>query len=99
MLFDVQVTTRDSAEVISVIGDVDLATLPRMAAALDGATAEVVEVDLRSVDWFDPLCLGVLIAADLRVRRRGGALVVRADGQVADMLAESRVDTVLTVQV
>ena len=84
---------------ISVIGDVDLATLPRMAAALDGATAEAVEVDLRSVDWFDPLCLGVLIAADLRVRRRGGALVVRADGQVADMLAESRVDTVLTVQV
>ncbi len=97
MLFDVQVATDADATVVSVVGDVDLATLPRLAAVLDGVATSERIVDLRSVDWFDPLCLGVLLSADLRARRQGGSLVVRATGQVAELLAEARLDSVLQV--
>jgi anti-anti-sigma factor len=98
MLFDVQVTTEPDCTVISVVGDVDLASLPRLASALEREPAAVLTIDLRSVDWFDPLCTGVLVAADARARRQGGSLKVRATGTVSDMLAETRLDSVLDVE-
>ena len=98
MLFDVQVSTGPDGTVVSVVGDVDVASLPRLASALERAPAPVLAIDLRSVDWFDPLCIGVLVAADLRTRRQGESLQVRATGSVAEMLAETRLDSVLGVE-
>ena len=98
MLFDVQVSSGSDGTVVSVVGDVDLASLPRLASALERAPAPVLVVDLRSVDWFDPLCTGVLVAADLRTRRQGASLQVRATGSVAEMLAETRLDSVIGVE-
>lgn len=103
---------------VTVIGDVDLASLPRLAATLedlgtgepaatapgpgrpesDAARTAVRIVDLRSVDWFDPMCLGVLLSADLRARRQGASLVVRATGAVAGLLEETRLDSVLEIE-
>lgn len=98
MLFDVQVTTAGSATVVTVIGDVDLASLPRLAAALDDYSTGDRVLDLRSVDWFDPICFGVLLTADLRARRQGGSLVVKAAGAVAALLEETRLDSVLEIE-
>jgi len=96
VLFDMQVTDHDGTEVVTVVGDVDLAGLPRLHAALE-SRAERVVVDLRAVDWFDPVCLGVLLAANLRATRRGGSLTVVATAAVAEMLADTGVDQVLAV--
>jgi anti-anti-sigma factor len=98
MLFDVQVATEPDGTIISVVGDVDLASLPRLASALERTETPVRTIDLRSVDWFDPLCTGVLVAAALRTRRQGGSLLVVATGAVAEMLAETRLDSVLSVE-
>ena len=79
-----------------MVGDVDLATLPRLASALDSLGGEVT-IDLRSVDFIDPVCLGALVAANLRAGRRGGSFTVVATGAVEAMLEESGLTRILTV--
>lgn len=83
--------------VAAVVGDVDLSNLPQLTAALDGLEDPAGVVDLRSVEYFDPVCLGALVSADLRARRRGGTVAVLATGAVRELLAESRLDRALTV--
>lgn len=97
MLFDVQVAERGGWEVLSVVGDVDLATLPRLWAAIEPLSAPRVSVDLRSVTWFDPVCSGALVAGAQRARRRAGRFVVLADSSVANLLADTRLDQVVDV--
>ncbi|MFN3591102.1 MAG: N-6 DNA methylase, partial [Thermaurantiacus sp.] len=48
-----------------------------LLAELDRAEGPVVVLDLGSVDHFDPLGFGVVLAGALRVRRRGAEFVVR----------------------
>lgn len=102
MLFDIQRRTEGDTEVVAVLGDVDLASLPRLATALGelGATppSERTIIDLGGVDYLDPVCLGVLLAADLRVRRAGGVLTVLASGAVRSLLADSRLTEILEVR-
>lgn len=102
MLFDLQRRTVGETEVVSVIGDLDVASLPRLVTALgdlggprpDGA----VTLDLQGVDYMDPVCLGALVAADLRVRRAGGVMTVLAGEVVRALLAETRLSEILTVE-
>jgi anti-anti-sigma factor len=102
VLFDLQRRTVGETEVVSVVGDLDLASLPRLATALgdlggsrpDGA----VTLDLEGVDYMDPVCLGALVAADLRVRRAGGVMTVRAGEPILALLAETRLNRILTVE-
>lgn len=100
-MFDVQRRTVDSSEVLSVVGDVDLATLPELAAAitelLGPGRVGSVTLDLAGVDYIDPVCLGVLVNAGLRSRRAGGDLTVVASGPVRELLAETRLDEILAV--
>lgn len=97
MIFDVQVLERGGWQVAAVVGDVDLATLPRLWPRVELLDGDRVAVDLMSVDWFDPVCLGVLLAAGVRARRRRARLVVVAVGAVGALLAEAGVDQVLEV--
>jgi anti-anti-sigma factor len=97
VVFDVQVADRDGWRVASVIGDVDLATLTRLwppVAALDG---DRVAIDLTGVDFLDPVCLGVLVAANLRARRRGARLVVMCTTETARLLGEAGLDQAVEV--
>ncbi|MCO5318630.1 MAG: STAS domain-containing protein [Microthrixaceae bacterium] len=97
VLFDVRSHRDEGVEVVSVVGDVDLASLPQLAsrlASLDGP----VRLELGSVDFFDPVCLGVLVAADLRARRHGSALEVVVSRRLGELLAETRLDEVLAVR-
>jgi anti-anti-sigma factor len=97
VLFDVQVHQRDGWTVTSVVGDVDLATLPRLWAAIEPLSGAMVAVDLRSVTWFDPVCSGALVAGAQRASRRSGRFVVLAGDAVANLLADTRLDQVLEV--
>lgn len=98
MLFEVHSRHDAATTVVSVVGDVDVATLPRFAAeiaTLEGDTT----IDLTGVDWFDPICLGVLVASALKVRRAGHEIRVVASQTVGDLLEESRLNEVILVEI
>lgn len=97
MLFDATVTETDGRPTLRVVGDVDLASLPTLQSAVASLEGSGAVIDLSSVDFFDPVCLGVLLAADLRARRRGASVEVVADGNVARLMADTRLDEILAV--
>ena len=98
MLFDVRVLRRDGWTVVAVVGDVDLATMPALHQELSGVEGDRVALDLSGVDLLDPVTFGVLVAGALRTGRRGARFAVIAPpGRPRELLAESRLDEVLTV--
>ena len=98
MLFDARTIDRDGWTVVSVVGEIDLATLTTLRQELIRAEGPCVALDLSSVDYVDPVTLGVVIAGALRVDRRGGRFtVVCPPGGVRDLLAETRIDQILDV--
>ena len=98
MLFDVRVLRRGGWTLVAVVGDVDLATMPTLHQELSGADGDRVALDLSGVDHMDPVTFGVLVAGALRAGRRGATFVVVAPpGRPRELLAESRLDEVLTV--
>jgi anti-sigma B factor antagonist len=70
---------------VLVAGELDVATLPRLrsgvAAALAAAPASTrrVVIDLDAVGLLDPVVLGVLLEARLRVHDRGATLTLRCN--------------------
>jgi anti-sigma B factor antagonist len=82
---DVQVVVKDERAIVSVGGEVDMATTPRLRQALDevqtrserSAASLTVVVDLSDVTFMDANGLGLLVAAARRARHDGGELVLR----------------------
>ena len=63
-IFDIDIAERDDAIVVLVRGEVDLATAPRLDAALTRAeesSASMIIVDLERVTFMDATGLGVLV--------------------------------------
>jgi anti-anti-sigma factor len=96
-LFDVRTVQRGGWEVVLVVGDVDLATVPALQAALVSATGDRVALDLGGVDHFDPLGFGVVLSASLRTARRGARFAVLCEGRPRQLFAESGVDRIVEV--
>jgi anti-anti-sigma factor len=98
MLFDVRTVRRDGWCLVAVTGEIDLASVPALRTELERVPVDDVALDLRNVDYLDPVALGVLLAGSLRSTRRGGRFaVVCADGRPRELLVETRLDTILTV--
>jgi anti-sigma B factor antagonist len=87
----------DGYELLAVEGELDIATAPRMIAALNEAFAELstpLVVDLSSVDFMDSTGLALLMNAYRRVRRRGQGFAIVCPGgspisrvfEIADMV-------------
>lgn len=78
-------TTVAGVDVLSVAGEIDLATLPRFRDALtklvDANPGRRVAVDLDGVSLLDDTGLGVLLGAAGRARETGGEIVVVCTGQ------------------
>ena len=76
----VERTSRDGVDVLLVEGEIDVATAPRLIAALNDAVADAVRsvvIDLTSVGFMDSTGLALLINAHRRLtRRRKGFAVV-----------------------
>lgn len=99
MFFNVRESRHGDRVVLSVLGDVDLATLPELANRITRVDADELVIDLSSVDYFDPLCLGVLITAQRTSHRRGRVLaVVSPTGPTRAMLDECRMERLLTIR-
>lgn len=98
MLFDVRTVHRGEWEVVQVVGDVDLATIPSLRAHLDQVRGSKVAVDLSGVDLFDPLGFGVVLGAAMRATRQGATFaVVCPPGRPKELFVESGVDRIVTV--
>ncbi len=99
MIFDVRTDRSDNWHVVRVVGDVDLATMPALKQQVDLVREGDVALDLGSVELWDPVAFGIVVAAALRVRRRGGRFVVLAGpGRVRELFAEAQVDEIVEVR-
>jgi len=100
--FSVTVVQDDGRTVITVRGELDLATAPALEEALlpglrDGGSAVL---DLRGLEFMDSTGVRVIVAAHLAAEEHGGTLtVVRTppDGAVARVLEISGLDEVLNL--
>jgi anti-sigma B factor antagonist len=76
----------DGYELLAVEGEIDIATSPRLIAALNEADTDPaagVVVDLTAVEFMDSTGLALLVRAQRRMRKRGrGFAVVCPDGPV-----------------
>lgn len=99
--FDVEVRDRDQAVVIEVTGELDLASSPALEQELQGgtaATAAVVVVDLRQLEFMDSTGLSVLVRAHQRATEKGQRFaVVRGPQQVQRLLSLTGVADRLTL--
>jgi anti-sigma B factor antagonist len=79
---DLDVATRGAWSILTVRGDLDLATGPLLRQRIVGLLAEGrrdLGVDLTALDFIDSVGLGLLVAALKRVRALDGRMFVAAD--------------------
>jgi anti-sigma B factor antagonist len=91
--FSLDVRQSDAGTVVTVAGELDVATAPELAQALADADGQVT-VDLSATTFADPAALGVLLSAraeGVRIRVLPGR-----GGQVARLLALTQTEELLT---
>ncbi len=80
-LLDVRIDERDTWTVVTLTGQLDVATAPGFRQSLQEAQyvgAQRVVVDLAGVEFLDSFGLGVLVGGLRRARLHGGRLVLAA---------------------
>ena len=101
MDFSVTVSSHGRWEVLTVTGEIDMATAPRFRQRLLGvisAGVQNVVIDLSGVDFIDSTGLGVLMGAAKRVRSTGGDIrLVMSGSRLAELIELTRLDRVLDV--
>lgn len=99
--FRVEVRNAEHATVISVGGELDLASSPALEEELERVAdsgADVVVIDLRELEFMDSTGLSVLVRAHQRAEEEGRRLgLVNGSQQVQRLLALTGVAERLTV--
>jgi len=76
---DVETSSRDGVSVLTLRGEIDVYTAPRLRQAIidlvDGGAPRVV-VDMEKVDFLDSTGLGVLVGGLKRVKLKDGSLSI-----------------------
>jgi anti-sigma B factor antagonist len=103
-LVELKVSTRSQGDhtVMSVIGEIDLYTAPRLhgelVTALAGGGPVQLVVDMSGVEFCDSTGMNVLLAAQRRARERGGDLELAAPRPtVRKILQVTGLESVFTV--
>ena len=95
------VTHSDSQTVLTVTGDINMTTSPRMRAALIEVASERPEelvVDLERVTYIDSSGIATLVEALQRARREGRQLVLRGLQEgIRAVFRLARLDEVFTI--
>ncbi len=98
---DLEVSKLGTASKLSVTGEIDVATAPRLGEALEWLRVmrcRRVVLDLRGVSFCDCAGLSVFIDADLAMTRAGGHLVIcGASPGLRRLLGITHLDTALDV--
>lgn len=88
--FRVEVRNEGRAAIISVSGELDLASGQQLEQALEGISdrsAELVVIDLRQLDFMDSTGLSIIVKAHQRYQEQGRELgLVRGPAQVQRLL-------------
>lgn len=99
--FRVEVRRGDETTVISVSGELDLASSPALAEELDRvaqSNVKLVVVDLRNLEFMDSTGLSVLVKAHQRAEENGRRLgLVNGSQQVQRLLSLTGVADRLTI--
>lgn len=99
VLSDVQVVTWGAWVVVAPVGELDLASVPRLrqeVVALVGDGHRNVVLDLAAVDFIDSVGLGGVVAVAKRVRGAGGRFrVARPDQRVWSVFELVGLDAVI----
>jgi anti-anti-sigma factor len=95
----IETTQRDRATVVSVTGEVDLQTAPRLGETLEevrAGTPALIVVDLSKVDFLDSSGLGVLATAHRDAKAAGADLrIVRPRPAIDKVLTLTRLSEVI----
>lgn len=81
--FDVSLSATGGVTVVRVVGDVDLATSPRLKEALDEAIrsgSDAVRLDMSDVTFLDSSGISVLVDAQQRLQDASSKLVLHGVG-------------------
>jgi anti-sigma B factor antagonist len=81
--FTVTKAESDGATIVSVAGEVDLATAPELRDALMSAPGDLT-VDLAAVSFMDSTGLGALVAARKHTTREGHRFEVRNESELIE---------------
>jgi anti-sigma B factor antagonist len=97
--FELTVERYDSVATVVVSGELDLATAPRLSAAVaEHGGAKVLVLDMTATTFIDSTGVRALLQADRRAARSGSRLVVVAgDGPVRRVLELCELDGRLTI--
>jgi anti-sigma B factor antagonist len=100
---ELKVTTRSQGDhtVVSVLGEIDLYTAPRLQSELMnalGASPARLIVDMSGVDFCDSTGINVLLAAHRHAREHGGELQLAGPGSATrKVLQVTGLESVFTV--
>ena len=102
MYFHCHTIDRDGWQVVAVVGELDLATLPaartEVVAATRRRTPPKVVLDLTGLSFLDSVGLGVVAGAIKRVRSGHGAIAVAVESdRVRNVFTLTGFDTLLPV--
>jgi anti-sigma B factor antagonist len=97
--FELTVERYDSVATVVVSGELDLATVPRLSAAVaEHGDAKVLVLDMTATTFIDSTGVTALLQADRRAGGSGSRLVVVAgDGAVRRVLELCELDGRLTI--
>jgi anti-sigma B factor antagonist len=100
-LLGLNVTRSDSESVLTVTGDINMTTSPRMRAALIQVASQQPKqlvVDLEGVTYIDSSGIATLVEALQRARREGRQLVLRGLREgIKAVFRLARLDEVFTI--
>jgi anti-sigma B factor antagonist len=98
--FDCFSETRGATRVVTIVGELDVFTTPRLRGALDEAFLsgpEEIVIDLAAVTFLDSTCIHALVSANRRARTAGVSLsIVPAAAPVHRAFAIAGVDGLLS---
>jgi len=99
--FDISEEVRGGVPIVSVSGEIDVATAPGLREQLQGLVAAghaTVVVDLLGVTFLDSTALGVLVGALKRCREAGGDLrLVIAEPRILKVFEITGLTDVFTI--
>jgi len=99
--FRIEERVEKGVPVISVIGEIDVATAPQLRECLHGVIAQgqaTVILNLLSVTFLDSTALGVLVGALKRCREHGGELhIVVTDARIRKIFEITGLDKIFRI--
>jgi anti-anti-sigma factor len=95
MHLDISVDRRPTATVVTLSGELDLATATRLDRELDGITADDLVLDMRAVTYLDSTGVSLLLRRDAAARGAGRRLQIVGGETTRQVFAITQVDRLL----